>query len=146
MGSSSQSIIIAAPREKVYSVITDFVRYPEFLPEIKKVDIGTSSEDGTVISFSAHVIAPLEYTLRIRFNPPEGLTWTFVRGTLVRKNEGGWNLKELGKGKTEATYYIELGFGPLVPGIISSTLAGSTLPSTLKRFKERIEGMGRRRK
>ncbi|MBI2345957.1 MAG: SRPBCC family protein [Deltaproteobacteria bacterium] len=136
---ATQSIRIAAPREHVYRVITDFGRYPEFLPEIKGVTIDEETKAEVTVTFSAQIFVPLHYTLRFRLAPPELMEWGWVKGQVMRDNSGSWRLKATRDGGTEATYTVDIRFGPLVPGMVSETLAMSTLPSTLKRFKKRAE-------
>ena len=37
MAGATRSIVIDAPPEKVFDVVTDYERYAEFLPEVKQV-------------------------------------------------------------------------------------------------------------
>lgn len=139
MGETTQSIRIDVPREQVYAVITDFERYPEFLSEIRSVAIATKSAKQIDVTFNANIFVPLSYTLRVMLVPPTGIRWTMLHGQVMRTNAGEWRLAEVGPRATEATYSVEINFGPLVPGIVTSTLIGSILPTTLRRFKERAE-------
>lgn len=139
MPGASQSIRIEAPLEHVFRVITDFERYPEFLPEIRGVRIDRRKKTAMEVTFSAQIFTAIEYTLRISLEAPELMHWTLLRGQVLRKNEGGWVLASGLDGSTTATYRIELGFGPLIPGVVAKTLAASTLPNTLERFKARAE-------
>lgn len=139
MGETTQSIHIAAPREHVFRIITDFARYPEFLPEIRGVTIDTKGQAVVTVTFAANIFVPLHYTLRFALQPPERMEWTWVKGQVMRDNHGGWRLRAAPDGGTEASYTVAIEFGPLIPGIVSETLVKSTLPSTLKRFKERAE-------
>ena len=59
-------------------------------------------------------------------------------------NNGSWALKDMGDGRTEATYTVEI--VPKVPRLlarmkdkISRTLAEGSLPKTLNSFKNRAE-------
>lgn len=140
----SQSIRIHAPLTHVFGVIADFERYPEFLPEIRGVRIGARKKTAMEVTFSAQIFTAIEYTLQVSLEAPERIHWTLLRGQVLRKNEGGWVLAAGPGGSTMATYQIELGFGPLIPGIVAKTLAESTLPNTLKRFKARAETTYRR--
>lgn len=141
MTGTSESIHIQASPQQVFDVIADFPRYPEFLPEIRGVTIESSGDNELEVTFSAQIIAPLQYTLHFTLTPPKGLQWTMIRGQILRKNDGGWKLRSTKDGGTEATYTIDVGFGPLVPSQISNSLAGSTLPATLQRFKARVESL-----
>lgn len=125
--------------QHVFGVIADFARYPEFLPEIRDVRIGLKKKSVLEVTFSAQIFTAIEYTLRISLTSPDRIHWMLVRGQVLRKNEGGWILTPGPDDTTRATYRIELGFGPLIPGVVAKTLAESTLPNTLERFKARAE-------
>ena len=60
----------------------------------------------------------------------------------MKSNVGGWTLKDLGDGRTEATYGLDVVVkGLFVPGSIRTKLTEGTLPSTLEAFKNRAEGI-----
>lgn len=144
MGGVSKSVLMRAARNDVYGIITNVARYPEFLPEIHGVTIGRRSPKGMDVTFRGQIIAPIEYTLRFTLEPPERVSWIMVSGQVMRFNTGGWDLVAKAEALTEATYTIDIGFGPLVPKIVTTTLVSTTLPATLQRFKERAETWARR--
>ena len=39
MAQASRSVTINVPPEKLFEVIVDYEKYPEFLPEVKKVKV-----------------------------------------------------------------------------------------------------------
>jgi coenzyme Q-binding protein COQ10 len=139
MAGASKSIEINAPMEKVFSVITDYEKYPEFLDEQSGAKV--ISRNGNVVecSFKLKVIKEIEYKLRLVETPPSGLSWTLIKGEMMKENNGGWKLEDLGNGKTRATYSIEIGLGMLVPKSVATMLAEQTLPKTLEAFKKRAE-------
>ncbi|MBI4366559.1 MAG: SRPBCC family protein [Deltaproteobacteria bacterium] len=139
MAQTTQAITIRAPLKRVFGVITDFAHYPEFLPEIRAVKFMGRTAKRPRVQFTAKIVVPLSYTLQFSLLPPNRVTWKLTDSALLRKNEGGWALRPAGNGATEAEYSITLELGPLVPRAVTDLLVGSTLPGTLKRFKERIE-------
>jgi ribosome-associated toxin RatA of RatAB toxin-antitoxin module len=139
MPGATRSIVINAPMERVFSVIADYAKYPEFLPEVKNVR--TSRRQGTDLDvhYEVEVLKKIRYTLRIKEEPPNRISWTFVEGELMRDNRGQWVLEAAGEGKTRATYSIEMKLGPLVPKSIVNALVDSSLPKMLEAFKKRSE-------
>jgi ribosome-associated toxin RatA of RatAB toxin-antitoxin module len=139
MPGATRSIVINAPMERVFSVIADYAKYPEFLPEVK--NIRTSRRQGTDLDvhYEVEVLKKIRYTLRIKEEPPNRISWTFVEGELMRDNRGQWVLEAAGEGKTRATYSIEMKLGPLVPKSIVNVLVDSSLPKMLEAFKKRSE-------
>jgi uncharacterized membrane protein len=142
MPSACQYIEIDANAEQMMAVLTDFCAYPAFLPEIERVEVLESTVHRWDVRFHAHVFRPFQYTLRLERVSPRRLTWTMLSG-LFTSNDGAWDLEELvGEGpvRTRATYSIDLVLGMFVPQALVNSLVGVTLPTTLARFKARVEG------
>jgi ribosome-associated toxin RatA of RatAB toxin-antitoxin module len=141
MAKTAKSIVIRASPEKVFEVISDFEKYPEFLPEVKKVKVESGQGNVKDVTYTIDIKAKLiSYTLRHTAKPPGELSWTMVRGEVMKGNDGAWILRAVPEG-TEATYQIDLRLGALVPSMVERKLAEQSLPGLLENFKKRIEGM-----
>lgn len=139
MAGASRSITINVPIEKLFDVIADAERYPEFLPEVKSIRVTNRQGAECDVHYVAEVMKQIKYTLHIKEERPNRLSWTFVEGEFMRDNRGSWELKDLGNGTTHATYNIEVTVGPLVPKSIVTALVDTTLPKLLENFKKRAE-------
>jgi coenzyme Q-binding protein COQ10 len=139
MPGASRSIVINAPMEKVFALITDFERYKEFLPEVRAVRVLDRSNGTVTVQYEAEIVKRIKYTLRHVAQPPSRVTWSFVEGEVMKDNKGSWELEPAGEGKTKATYTIEVGLGPLVPKAIINTLMETSLPKLLENFKREAE-------
>lgn len=128
-----------APAEKVFKVISDYESYPEFMDGVKSVKIISKSGDTTTVEYNIDIIKKFSYVLELTEKKNEALTWKFVSGDMFKKNIGGWYLKDLGNGKTEVTYKVDVDFKMLVPGMISKTLISSNLPSMMKQVNKRAQ-------
>jgi len=141
MAKTEKSVFIHAPPEKVFEVISDYEKYPEFLPEVKKVKVESGQGNIKDVTYTIDIKAKvISYTLRHTAKPPHEVTWTMVRGEMMKGNDGAWLLRQVPEG-TEATYQIDLRLGALVPAMIERKLAEQSLPGLLQNFKKRIEGM-----
>jgi coenzyme Q-binding protein COQ10 len=141
MAKAERSVVIEAPPEKVFTVITDYAKYPEFLPEVKKVAVAVASGETKEVTYTIDIKAKLiTYTLRHTARPPNEVLWTMVRGEMMKGNDGAWVLKAVPSG-TEATYKIDLRLGALVPSMVERMLAEQQLPGLLQNFKKRIESL-----
>ena len=139
MPKAERDILIDASPEHVFSVITDYERYPEFLPEMRSVQV-ISRQDGIArVRFELELIMRISYTLRLREDGPLRLSWSLEEAKMLELNEGGWRLESVA-GKTKATYALEIKLRGLLPKAVSTKLVGTTLPQTLERFRERAEG------
>ena len=140
MPAATRSIVIDAPVEKVFQIVTDYDRYAEFLPEVKRVSTSERSGNRVQVHYEVDVIKRIQYTLRMQEEPPHRVTWSFVKGEVMKDNHGSWLLEPAGEGKTKATYTIEMALGPLVPKTIVKALVEGSLPKMLEAFKRRAEG------
>lgn len=139
MPGATRSIVINAPVEKCFEIISDYERYPEFLPEVKR--IRTSNRRGAEcdVHYEAEVVKVIKYTLHLKEEKPNRVSWSFIEGEFMKDNKGGWVLEDAGQGTTRAKYSIEVAVGPLVPKTILNALVDSQLPKLLENFKKRIE-------
>jgi coenzyme Q-binding protein COQ10 len=138
MPGATRSILINAPVEKVHSVIVDYDKYGEFLPEVKKVSTSNRQGNSVDVNYEVDVVKTIQYTLRLTDEGPNKVSWRFVRGEFMKDNHGHWTLVDKG-GKTEATYTIEMALGLLVPKGIVNALVETQLPKMLEAFKARAE-------
>ena len=141
MAQASRSVVVNVPPEKMFDVITDYEKYPEFLPEVKGVKVqagqGAIKEVTYQVDIKAKVIT---YTLKHTAERPAKLSWTMVKGEMMKGNDGAWSLKPGAQpGTTDATYTIDLKLSSLVPGFIEKALAEQSLPGLLANFKARAE-------
>lgn len=140
MAKAEQSIEIKATTKQCFDVITDFESYPDFLKETKGVKIEKKSGNTTEVTFTLELIKKFSYTLKMLAKPTTNLSWSFVKGEIMKDNKGEWVLEDLGGGKTKANYSVDVNLGMFVPGAISKMLIGSNLPAMMDAFKKRIEG------
>ena len=141
MAQATRSVVVNVTPEQLFDVIVDYEKYPEFLPEVKQVKVeagqGAIKEVTYKVDIKAKVIT---YTLRHTAERPNKLSWTMVKGEMMKGNDGAWTLKPGPRpGTTEATYTIDLKLSSLVPGFIEKALAEQSLPGLLSNFKARAE-------
>ena len=141
MAQASRSVTVNVPQEKFFEVVCDYEKYAEFLPEVKKVKVeggqGSIKEVTYTVDIKAKVI---NYTLKHTADRPAKMTWTMIKGEMMKGNDGSWVLKAGAQpGTTDATYTIDLKLSSLVPGFIEKALAEQSLPGMLANFKARAE-------
>ncbi len=140
MAQAQRTIVIDVSADKLYDVINDFEKYAEFLPEVKKISVAAGPGDAKDVTYTIDIKAKtISYTLRHTGTKPSKAAWSFTKGEMMKSNEGHWALKDLGNGKTEATYNIDLKLSAFVPGFIEKALAEQGLPDLLSNFKKRAE-------
>lgn len=139
MAGAQRTITINAPVEKCWSVISDYERYPEFLPEVKKIRTLNRRGSELDVQYEAEVVKLIKYTVHMKEEGPQKLSWSLIEGEFMKDNKGGWLLEDAGNGTTKATYNIAVEVGMLVPKTIVNALVDTQLPKLLENFKRRIE-------
>ena len=139
MAGATRSIVINAPMEKIWKVITDYERYPEFLTEVKKTRTANRKGNEVDVHYEAEVVKTIKYTLHFKEEPPSKLTWSFIEGDYMKNNRGGWTLEDVGNGQVKATYNIEVELGSFVPKTLVNGLVEGQLPKVLEAFKKQSE-------
>jgi ribosome-associated toxin RatA of RatAB toxin-antitoxin module len=143
MASAVQSIEVDVPPEKFFSVVQDYPRYPEFLPEVKSVRMGPRRGNSVEVTYRLDVkLKVIEYSLTHIETPPGTIAWHLIKGEFMKGNEGSWSIAATPSG-CRATYSIELNLGALVPASLEKALAEQGLPNMLRNFKARAEKLYR---
>jgi ribosome-associated toxin RatA of RatAB toxin-antitoxin module len=134
-------IVVAADVDAVFDVITDFDAYPQWQAEIEEAEILETGPDGrgTRVRFlvDATVIKArlvLDYTYT-----DTSMEWVLVEGDGVRRNDGRYDLRDLGDGTTEVTYALEVEPAVPVPGLIRRKAAKRIIDGALAGMKRRVE-------
>ena len=139
MAGATRTITINAPVEKVFDIITNYDRYPEFLPEVKKITTGKRQGNTVEVHYEVDVVKRIRYSIRVTEERPKRMSWSFIEGEVMKDNKGSWTLEPEGEGKTRATYNVEMALGALIPKAIINTLTETQLPKMLDAFKRRAE-------
>jgi len=139
MAGATRSIVINAPVEKVFDVITQYEKYGEFLSEVKEVRTSGRQGNEVNVHYKVDVVKTIKYTIRVKEERPTRMSWTFVEGEFMKDNKGHWVLEPAGEGKTKATYTVEMALGALVPKSVVNALVETSLPKMLEAFRRRAE-------
>jgi ribosome-associated toxin RatA of RatAB toxin-antitoxin module len=140
MPGASRTVEIDVSPDKLFDIIVDYERYPEFLSDVSSVQVVSRSEGQAVVEYGLNLIKKVSYSLRMREERPHRVSWTLEKSSIMKANVGGWELEALPNGHTRATYTVDVTPRGFVPGPIVSALTGRTLPATLAAFKARAEG------
>src|SRR5690606_34267626 len=107
--SSTASIVIAAPPDRVAAVITDFPRYPEWTDALKSVEVVEEYEDGyaSQVRFvmDAGVVSD-EYTLAYEYAEDlSRIEWRLVAPSRMQRMQTGcYDIADNGDGTSTVTY------------------------------------------
>jgi ribosome-associated toxin RatA of RatAB toxin-antitoxin module len=140
MASVSRTETFDVEIEKLYNVIEDYESYPDFVDGVSTINVLEKDENGARVEYGLNLIKKFKYVLKLTHNRPNGLSWEFESGDLFKKNNGSWDLKDLGNGQTEVTYSLDVDVKGFVPKSIISKLTDSSLPTMMKAYQDRARG------
>ncbi len=141
----SQEVVVDATIDAFYQVVTDYPRYPEFVPGIKACRVLEVQGEKHVEYDLDLGLRRIRYVLRHVEDPPRRVTWSLVSGEILKVSNGSWELTPEGQ-KTRARYSVDIQISrpPLVPQPLmdkmSDQMSRVQLPRTLEAFKARAEG------
>jgi uncharacterized protein YndB with AHSA1/START domain len=139
---ASDSIIIAAPPERVWSIAADVERYPEWARDVKDVvvrrcdDMGRPSEvefRASALGRSTHYVLSYDYS-----EAPAVLAWSMVRGDIQSSIDGAYHFTATGDGGTEVRYDLAIELVVPLPGFVKRR-AEVRILNTIRELKARAE-------
>lgn len=136
------SIEINADPRAIMDVIEDFEAYPEWAPQIKKVEIRERDSDkrGAQVYYEVSQ-GPMkaDYTLEYTYKPNDsGVSWVFIEGHGLRDLQGDYTLEPAGS-KTKVTYKAKVDITIPMIGFIKRKMEGVVIDTALKGLKKRVE-------
>jgi coenzyme Q-binding protein COQ10 len=140
----TREITIAVSPEKLFDVIADYGRYPEFVPSVKSC---RPKRTGSTVDVEFELdlgVKTIRYTLRHMEERPHKVAWSLLASDWMKVSNGSWELTPEG-GQTRARYTVEIQIAKpmLIPQALVDRVADQLtrvqLPKTLEAFKARAE-------
>ncbi|MCB1153114.1 MAG: SRPBCC family protein [Deltaproteobacteria bacterium] len=142
MPKASRQVVYPATPEQCYEVISDIEKYPEFVKDQKAVKVLERRGHWMKAEMTVSVVKDISYVLQLEGEPGKAFWWTMDQPTkIMKKNDGRWDLEDLGDGTTKITYTLDVDLGLLVPKAIQKTVLEVNFPKMLGEFKNRIEDL-----
>ncbi|NGN91532.1 SRPBCC family protein [Nocardioides sp. KC13] len=138
---TTSTIVIEAAPSAVMAVIADFKSYPAWAKGMQEVSVVETGVDGRAeqVRFVLDV-APIkdEYTLAYDWDDDRQVTWSLVKGNLLRSMDGAYILRDLG-GRTEVTYRLALDLSIPLIGMLKRKGEKVLIDTALRGLKQRVE-------
>jgi uncharacterized membrane protein len=145
--SSTQSITIDAPPERVAAVICDFPRYPEWTEAVKRVEVVEEYEDGYARQVRFVLDAGLladEYTLVYEYAEDiSRIEWHLLAPSRMQLAQiGSYDIEDNGDGGSTVTYTLEVELSVGMLGMFRRKAEKMIMDTALKQLKGRVEASG----
>ena len=138
----TSQIDVDATAEELLAIVADVASYPEWLPDVKHVEVLSHDEDGrpTASTMTVDVtIKQVTYTLDYEYEGSERMSWTSRPGGDVKLIAGSYVFEINDDGGTTATYTLEIEPGFPVPGFLLKRAAKHITTAALGGLKARAE-------
>jgi len=140
--SASQSITIAASPERCFEIVTDFASYPEWARDLKEAIVRDRDSQGrpTEVEFRASALGrSTHYTLAYDYSDaPERLSWSMVKGDIMRAIDGAYWFRPAPSGGTDVQYDLAIELVVPLPGFVKRR-AEVRILNTIRELKTRAE-------
>lgn len=144
--SSTQSIVIGAPAERVAEVICDFARYPEWVSAYRSAEVCEEYEDGYAsevrFALDAGVFAD-EFTLAYEYaGDLSRIEWHLVEPSRTqRAQRGSYDIVDNGDGTSSVTYTLEVDLAVPMLGMFKRKAEKMIMDTALRALKRRVESL-----
>lgn len=140
---STQSIVIDATPEQIMEVIGEFDAYPKWAGSVKSVEVTDEDENGWARTVDFVLDAgPIkdQYTLEYDWDDyPEAVSWTLVKGSMQKSQQGSYALQDRGDGSTKVTYTLSVDLSIPMIGMMKRKAEKVIMDTALKELKKRVE-------
>ena len=140
---ATERMVVGAPPEQCYAVVSDIERYKEWAADIKEVTVMSRDDEGRPLEVAWRVAAfgrSTSYTLVYDYSQaPTLLAWKQVRGDLTSKLDGQYRFDRSADGGTEVSYTLEVELRVPLPGFIKRRAQSRIMHTALADLKARIE-------
>ncbi|MCW2928634.1 MAG: hypothetical protein JWM86_2602 [Thermoleophilia bacterium] len=138
----TSSIDVDATAEELFAIVTDIEAYPEWLPDVKSVEVLETDAEGRPLASTMTVdvtIREVTYTLDYEYDGVERMSWTSRPGGDVKSIDGSYTFEISDDGGTTVVYELAIDPGFPVPGFLLKRAAKHITAAALDGLKARAE-------
>ncbi|MFP5346030.1 MAG: SRPBCC family protein [Actinomycetes bacterium] len=142
---TESTISIDANPEQVLRVIADLDSYPEWVDDVKTVEVLSRRGGRPLQARFVLDSGPIKDTYVLEYSWPPGRTgtgtvsWSLVEGTIISSLDGSYELVAAGDG-TDVTYRLSVDVKVPMLGMLKRKAERVIIDKALKELKKRVEG------
>lgn len=135
----TRSALVPLSAEKLYALIIDIERYPEFVPGCTRARIEERGDNEVVATLGVKRGGlDTEFTTRNTLEPGRSVTMRLVRGPF-RALEGIWTVRPLGEAGCEVSLKLRFEFSNRLAGVMFAPVFEETAKSLVDAFVVRAK-------
>jgi len=143
---TAEQVVISGPPERCFAVATDFEAYPEWVSDVKQVEVLEHDAQGRalVVAFRAGAFGrSTNYVLAYDYSrAPEEVSWVQREGDITSRLDGSYRFVADGDGATQVTYALAVELRVAIPGFVRRRAEGHILHAAVRDLKARVESRG----
>jgi ribosome-associated toxin RatA of RatAB toxin-antitoxin module len=139
---ATQKMVIGASPEQIVDVLLDFEAYSRWARDIKGVIVEERDDEGRgkVVTFRAAAMGrSTSYTLRYGYDLPNRISWELVRGDIMRRLDGAYELEPVDDGGTHVTYHLEVEVIVPLPGFVKRRAEAKIMHTALRELRAHVQ-------
>ena len=141
---ATESIVVHAPADVVYDVVTDFANYARWVTDLKMIQVTERDAEGRALEVEYRAAAfgrSTTYSLRYDYSrAPSIVAWHQTAGDLTATMNGQYRFESDGD-STRVTYDLEVELLVPIPAFIKSRAAHRIQTQALYELKTRAESL-----
>ena len=138
---ASRTVTVTAPLDTVLATIRAVDQEPDWVEEIRSVEVLSSDADGLPLEAHLTAAAPVgtdEYTLAYTHRP-DGMDWSMVKGKLQTGQDASYTLRAVDDARTEVTFDLRISHNLPLPGFLRRKVIGDLATSRVRGLTKRVE-------
>ena len=140
MAQAENHEVLPVAKDKLWDAIVRYEDYPKFVDGCTGVKVERKADGHARATYKVSMMKDVTYTLDHKESKDQGVVeWNLVDSDFFKKNTGRWELKDVGGGKTDVKYMLDVEFKMPVPGFILNGLVKKSLPGMIKSFEKQAK-------
>ena len=138
---ASRTVVVSAPLDDVLATIRDVVHQPDWVEEIKSVEVLETGADGLPAVAHVTASAPVgtdEYTPSYAHRD-DGMSWTMLKGRLQTGQDASYTLRALDPERTEVRFDLRISHNLPLPGFLRRKVIGDLVDHNVKGLQHHLE-------
>jgi ribosome-associated toxin RatA of RatAB toxin-antitoxin module len=140
---TAEAMVIAGTPERCFAVVSDVERYPEWVSDLKDVEVLERDGEGRalVVSYRAGAFGrSTSYVLVYDYaHAPEELSWTQREGDITSRLDGKYHFAPAPDQGTEVRYELSVELRVPIPGFVKRRAEAHILHAAIRDLKARVE-------